>query len=117
MSPAKSPGPKRAETKTLLGPPRSRTPRRMTAQTFRTGASVPASRRRRGRFGTDQVHENLVERRARQLEAREACTGADERPQDLLGVRTKRELQLGLLTEILDLPHQAPVGAELVRAA
>src|SRR2546426_6252404 len=116
MMPAKSTGPKMAETQNHFVRTRSMNSRRMTAQTLRTGASVPASRRRRGRFGTDQVHENLVERRARQLEAREACTGADERPQDLLGVRTKRELQLGLLTEILDLRHQAPVGEDLLRA-
>src|SRR5260370_32033853 len=118
MMPANSTGPRTADTQNHFVRTRSTNSRRMTAQTLCmafpvtsvAAAALPASGRR-GRRGlrTDEVHENLVERRTPQLEPREARTGRDPRPQDLLGVGAPRPLQLGLLADVLAFRHQSLV--------
>src|SRR5712671_6924921 len=117
MMPANSTGPKMAETQNHFVRTRSTNSRRMTAQTLRMGPSIPACRDCRRGVGADEVDENLVERRTRQLEPREARTGGHERAQDLLGIGARSELQLGLLAKVLDFRHQPPIREDLLRAA
>src|SRR6266550_2924879 len=64
-----------------------------------------------------EIHEDLVQGRARQLEAGEPRAGRDQALEDLLRVRARSELELRLLTEILNLGDEAPVREDLLRVA
>src|SRR5216117_3470432 len=119
MMPANSTGPRIAETQNHLVRTRSTNSRRMIAQTLCMRAPSPsiARRGRRGGLRTDEIHEDLVQGRVRQLEAGEPRTGRDEALEDLLRVRARSELELRLLTEILNLGDEAPVREDLLRVA
>src|SRR5436189_3477179 len=114
MMPANSTGPRIAETQNHLVRTRSTNSRRMIAQTLCMRApspSIAARRRRRGGLRTDEIHEDLVQGRARQLEAGEPRTGRDEALEDLLRVRARSELEPRLLTQTRDPARQPPARA------
>src|SRR6266850_2095330 len=121
ISAAKNTGPRIADTQNHLVRTRSMNSRRITAQTLRTGASrCPLQLghgRRRGRFRTHQIHKDLVQGRGCQLEAGEPRPGAHEGLEDVLGVGAGRQLELGILPEVLHLGHKPAVGEHLRRAA
>src|SRR5207244_3727380 len=85
---------------------RSTNSRRTTAQTLRIGPPPLCVRGIR----TDQVDEDLVERRLLQLEARESRARLDQRREDPLCVCVGRELELGVLTVVIDLAHERAIG-------
>src|SRR3989441_8424725 len=110
MMPANSTGPRIADTQNHFVRTRSTNSRRTTAQTLCTGPPVAAAAGRGGRrLRPHEVHEDLVQRRAGQFEPREPRTRVDQPLEDLLRIRPRRELELRLLAEVLDLGHQPPV--------
>src|SRR5258706_16192226 len=120
MMPANSTGPRIAETQNHLVRTRSTNSRRMIAQTLCMRApspSIAAGCGRRGSLRTDEIHEDLVQGRARQLEAGGPRAGRDQACEDVLCVRVGSELELRLLTEILNLGDEAPVREDLPRLA
>src|SRR5437667_1382006 len=118
MIPANSTGPRIAETQNHLVRTRSTNSRRMTAQTLCTGSVLASAARCGGRgLRAHEVYEDLVKGWTRELKAREPRSGTDERLEDLLRVGPRREFELRLLAEVLDLRHEPPVREDLLRAA
>src|SRR5204863_7680544 len=115
MSPTISRGPRIVPTQNHLVRTRSMNSRRMIARTLRTGHLRAGVRPRRVR--PHEIDEDLVQRRRDEFELRESRARRHERFEDLLRVRSGRELELGVLAEVLDLRHKAPVGEYLGRPA
>src|SRR3989441_636717 len=118
MIPAKSTGPRIADTQNHFVRTRSTNSRRTTAQILCIGAAVcaaSAARRRGGGLGTNQIHEDFVQRGTRQLEAGEPRSGVDQGLEDRLRIGARRELQLRLLAEVLQLRHELSVREDLAR--
>src|SRR6266516_369370 len=111
MAPKKS-GPSRAVTQNHLLRTRSTNSRRTTAQTLRIG-----SRLRPRRLGSDQVQEDLVERGLHQLETGEPGARRDQPLQNDLGIRPRRQLELGILAVVVHALHEPPLGKHLLRGA
>src|ERR1051326_2766157 len=97
--------------------------RRIRAGSPPRSCSCPAGpfrcreRRGRRRIRADEIDEDLVQRRARELEARQARSRIHERAQDFLGIRARGELQLRLLSQVLHARDEALVGEDLRRSA
>src|SRR5882762_3094866 len=97
---AKNTGPSMAITQNDFLRTRSTNSRRMTASTLLTGRSVASHLR------ADQVDEDLVERRLLELEAREPGARRHQPCEHALRVRAGCELELGVLTVIVDSAHE-----------
>src|SRR5882762_4697402 len=97
---AKNTGPSMAITQNDFLRTRSTNSRRMTAWTLLTGRSVARHLR------ADQVDEDLVERRLLELEAREPGARRHQPCEHALRVRAGCELELGVLTVIVDSAHE-----------
>src|SRR2546425_3647673 len=106
----KNSGPMSAENQNHLLRTRSTNSRRTTAHTLCIGPRLLPRRR-----GTDQVDEDLVERRLHQLESRQPRPRAHQRGENPLGVRARRELHLGVLPVVVHLGHQPSVREHLRR--
>src|SRR6266566_1805542 len=92
---AKNSGPNSAMIQNHRVRIRSTNSRRITAQILRTDGLRP-----------HQVDEDLVQRRLLQLELRQPRARRHQALEDLLGVGAGRELQLGILTVVIDLAHK-----------
>src|SRR6059058_6471359 len=91
---------------------RSTNSRRTIAQILRIGSYAGL-----GRLRADQIDEDLQERWLAQLEARQPRPRRDQVAQDALWVRSWGELDLGVLTVVIDLFHERCVGEDPCRRA
>src|SRR5690348_8159410 len=105
----KNSGPTRAMIQNQRLRTRSTNSRRTTAHTLRIG---PFKLRPHG-VRTDEVDEDLVERRFLELKTRESGARTNQRGEDPLRVGTGGELELRVLPVVVDLAHKSLVGKHL----
>src|SRR6266513_1028362 len=98
---AKNSGPRSAITQNHRLRMRSTNSRRITTQTLRIRSRLGS----RG-IRADQVDEDLVQGRLLQLELRQPRPRRHQALQDLLRIGARGELQLGILTVVVDLAHK-----------
>src|SRR5512147_2379511 len=98
---AKKIGPSSAEIQNHRVRTRSTNSRRTTASTLRMMRPSVRDRFRPDCFGTNQVDEDLVKRRRGELEPGQPSSRGDERPQHLLRIRSRTQLELRVLAEVL----------------
>src|SRR5437667_1005579 len=98
---AKNSGPRSAITQNHRRRMRSTNSRRITTQTLRIRSRLGS----RG-IRADQVDEDLVQGRLLQLELRQPRPRRHQALQDLLRIGARGELQLGILTVVVDLAHK-----------
>src|SRR5207248_53197 len=107
-----STGPSSAPTQNQRVRTRSTNSRRTIAQILRIGSHGGLRRLR-----ADQIDEDLQERRLAQLEACQPRPRRDQVAQDALWVRSWSELDLGVLTVVIDLFHERCIGEDPCRRA
>src|SRR5437879_7484139 len=111
---AKNTGPSSAITQNDFLRTRSRNSRRTTAQTLRRGGLRPRLCSGPGCLRPHQVDEDLVQRGLHQLEPRQPRPGRHEPLEDLLRVCIRGELELGVLTVVVDLLPDSCLGHYLL---
>src|SRR6266566_1045409 len=99
---AKKSGPSSAITQNAFLRTRSTNSRRTTTQTLRMCG-----------LRSDQVDEDLVQRRLLQLEPRQPRARRHQSLEDLLGIGAGRELQLSILAVVVDLAHETLICKHL----
>src|SRR5260370_27056022 len=104
----KNSGPSNAMTQNQRLRTRYRNSRRTIAQILRIGPRLGP-----GRLGAHEVDKDLQQRGLAQLEAGQARPRGDELLQDVLRVGAGGELDLGVLTVVVDLAHKSFVAKHL----